>query len=127
MHRERSKRMSLFFCQFLIYLPTLVPFCPIFSYIPKIGHLLKVSNNYYVDLVLPFFDHLTISQGQQFLLLTWRKMRNFGPRFPPHLVHILTVIESPPYVKYGWFRRKNVTSWKNEVAFSSTQMLLKGV
>ena len=27
-----------FFCHFLRYLPTLVPFCPIFSYIPKIGH-----------------------------------------------------------------------------------------
>ena len=26
------------FCHFLRYLPTPVPFCPIFSYIPKIGH-----------------------------------------------------------------------------------------
>ena len=30
--------MHHFFGHFLRYQPTLVPFCPIFSYIPKIGH-----------------------------------------------------------------------------------------
>ena len=56
------------------------------------GFCRKVSFNNYVDMILPFFDHLPTSTWT-FFTLNVDKNGDFCTTYPPHLVHV--VIERP--------------------------------
>jgi hypothetical protein len=76
--------MSHFFVTFLRYLPTLVPFCPIVRYIPKIGRSTLAN----IPTPLDIFNHGLRTPRESF----FSKIRNFwawadklGRKFMRHL------------------------------------------